>query len=499
MLNKKYGKIIATALMVTSLSTGLALSSVGNGISGDSIKIAYAADSTGIQTPTGVISGKIKYSNKIPENPILEQLKAGSISVNPTNNPEFFEPHMTTGTMLLSAGKMYISNNIYHYGYYYKDLGIQVDDFYHVYSMRLGSEGKVIKDYSVATYTDGQLVVKENYSIEYSDSKAYNYILNEGKVTPPVEPTEPTTPTNPDTKSYTSTRLGGKDRYTTALSIANKFSSGNKVNSVVLASGMNFPDALAGSVLAGKKDAPILLVGSTAQNSSTMTYIKNNLNSNGTVYILGGKGVISDSVINQIKSIGFKNIKRLGGKDRYDTNLSIVNETNVPKGTNIVVANSMSFADSLSISGIAGAKDMPIFLVNGSFDTDILAKIKNISPKQIYIVGGTGVVSSSIEKQLKSIGSVKRLGGSDRYATSLAIAKHFSTGATNAMVAYGLNFPDALAGSALASKCNAPILLVNNSNAKAQKTFLDSTKIKDLYILGDKGVVSDTIVNQLKK
>ncbi len=46
----------------------------------------------------------------------------------------------------------------------------------------------------------------------------------------------------------------------------------------------------------------------------SIDYIKNHLNVNGNVYILGGNASVSENYINYIKSLGYKNIIRLGGK-----------------------------------------------------------------------------------------------------------------------------------------------------------------------------------------
>ncbi|WP_346894412.1 cell wall-binding repeat-containing protein, partial [Clostridium sp. UBA7503] len=87
----------------------------------------------------------------------------------------------------------------------------------------------------------------------------------------------------------------------------------------------------------------------------------------------------------------------------------------------------------------------------------------------------------------------------DRFETSLKIANYFTRDTqTTALVSYGLNFPDALAGGALASKTASPILLVNK-DVTAQKAFLDKSNITKLYVLGSTSAVSDSIVSQLKK
>lgn len=445
---------------------------------------------------------------KVPSYTSLDDIRSKATKISPETNPDLFLKSPYSGTDIVKVQSLPLDGKVR----YYESKNPSVDGFniegYVIIKITEVLDGSQLKGYKLLVGMVGDATVVSDVYLD--PSKTYN--LNEfydkdvidliksnlDKVSGTTPTPEPKPDPTPVPKTYTSTRLGGIDRYATASAIANKYNSG-KVNAVILTSGLNFPDALTGSTLAAQKNAPILLVGSPNNNSSALTYIKNHLNSNGTVYILGGTGVIPDSIISKIKSYGFKNFKRLGGIDRYATNLAIVNSMNIAKGTNIVIANSQSFADSLSISGIAGAKGMPIFLVKQSFDSSILAKIKSINPANIYVVGGTGAVPSSVENQLKSIGKVTRLGGINRYETSLNIAKYFTTGTTTAtMFATGYNFPDALAGSVLASKYGATILLVND-NVKSQKAFIDGNKIKDLFILGDKGVISDTLVNQLKK
>nr|WP_081468532.1 cell wall-binding repeat-containing protein [Desulfosporosinus orientis] len=41
--------------------------------------------------------------------------------------------------------------------------------------------------------------------------------------------------------------------------------------------------------------------------------------------------------------------------------------------------------------------------------------------------------------------NIIRIGGADRYATSLAIAQYFNSGSQDICIATGNNFPDALA------------------------------------------------------
>ena len=297
----------------------------------------------------------------------------------------------------------------------------------------------------------------------------------------------------------TSSRYEGPNRYSTATAIANKLKN-DKFNNVVIAYGYDFPDALSGSVLASKVNAPILLVGNSVGNSSeTLNFIKNNVSKSGTIYLLGGEAVVKNEIVNDLKNSGFTNFKRLGGSNRYETNALINKELNVPKGTPVAIASALNFPDALSISGAAGKNQMPIYLVGKDIRQDTLDRIREISPSTIYIAGGNSVVSTNIENALRGItNNVVRFDGKDRYDTSLKVANHFSKNADNILVANALNFPDALSGSVLASKINAPVILVPaKGNVSKQKQFVDNNNVQYVIAVGGEDVVSKQVVNDL--
>ncbi|AZV58362.1 cell wall-binding repeat-containing protein [Clostridium sp. AWRP] len=291
--------------------------------------------------------------------------------------------------------------------------------------------------------------------------------------------------------SYNVTRLCGNDRYETSIKIAENFQSGTLQN-VILASGSNFPDALAGSILSKKYNAPILLINSDLNsNSEQLNYIKNNVDKNGNVYILGGTGSVSDKFVNHIKDLGYNNITRLGGDNRFSTNKEIVDSMNVKSGTPIVIANGYGFADALSISSVAADNGYPIFMTKAdSLPDETKDLILSINPSTVYIIGGQASVEDKVLTQLKSLvpslsdDNIKRIDGQTRYDTSLNICKYFNVNTDTAVLASGVNFPDALSGSTLASKLNAPIILTDGKNITNQKSFMDPKGYKNVTILG---------------
>lgn len=294
------------------------------------------------------------------------------------------------------------------------------------------------------------------------------------------------------------TRLGGADRIETAIKVADQYNSG-MLQSVVLSTANDFPDALSGGVFAAKVNAPILLTGKTIEDSKkTLDYIEGKLSKDGTVYIFGGKGVVNEDILNYLKTKGYINFVRLGGADRYETNSLITAGLNVVKGTPIMLVNSMNFPDALSISSIAAIKAYPIVITDpGSLSESAKVIINNILPSQVYVIDGEGVFNKKIESDLKAIlpadSSLIKLYGTNRYESSLKVCDSFNLKTTNYVLATGDSFPDGITGSVLAAKLNAPILLVNEANIKKQNALLFGKGITDTYILGGPAAVSTAI------
>lgn len=305
--------------------------------------------------------------------------------------------------------------------------------------------------------------------------------------------------------SYNVNRLYGTDRYKTSISISNSFNSGT-VQNVIVASGKNFPDALAGSVLSKKYDAPILLLNSTLNESTdSIDYIKTHLGKTGHIYVLGGDASVSNEFVSEMRKDGYNNIVRLGGKNRFDTNKFIVDSMNLEKGTPVVIANGYGFADALSVSSVASIKGYPILMTGASnLPDETKNMLSTIQPSQVYIIGGTGSVSDNVVNEVKNLvptlasDKVTRIAGQTRYDTSLEICKYFNLETDNAVLANGENFPDALSGSALASKLSAPIILTNGQDLTNQQTFMDTKNYKNLILLGGLGSIDLPIEYSLK-
>ena len=284
-------------------------------------------------------------------------------------------------------------------------------------------------------------------------------------------------------------RLYGQGRYDTAYAVADALKEAlgvEKFEAVVVATGKNFADALAGSYLAVEKNAPILLTNGNDDNVAKLhEYIAANVEAGGKVYILGGDGAVPTSV----DAIDGYEVERLFGDSRYDTNLAILNEAGVT-GDSIIVATGKTFADSLS----ASAAKLPILLVKPDAGLNDDQKAVLDGMKNIYIVGGEGAVSAEYEAELKAFGEVTRVFGESRYDTSVEVAKTFCKDVDFAVVASGKNFPDGLCGGPLAAALNAPLVLTKDGGADAAAAYIAENGIASGFVLGGDGALTNETV-----
>ena len=291
-------------------------------------------------------------------------------------------------------------------------------------------------------------------------------------------------------------RIYGNNRYETSYEVLNKGWSNSEY--AILASGIDYPDALCATPLASKYNAPIILVDNTSL--SNQPKLLSSLKSKGVskVFIIGGSTAISSEIESGIKAAGIS-VTRVGGSDRYETSVKIAQLVGSTTGE-IAVANGLDFADGLSISSIAAMRNMPILLTDSRALPQVVSNyINTINVNKTYIIGLESAVSSNVSNRLKN---VERLGGANRYETNRSVFNRFKSNINidNLYIASGADFPDALSVSALAGK-NSNFVLLSNTNYSEPsiKESISSIRqnIGDLYILGGPLAIPDSIIKGL--
>ena len=298
-------------------------------------------------------------------------------------------------------------------------------------------------------------------------------------------------------------RLGGHTRYGTAVAIANELYSGT-VDNIVLASGKAPYDALAASLFAKNMNAPILLADSNKEAcKETFEYIQKHLSKSGTIYILGGEASVNKDMESELKKLGYKT-ERVAGKDRFETNSKIIDKLTIPKGTPVFIVSDTGFADALSVSNISAIKGYPLIMTSkDKLSADLKAQLNKIQPSKVYVISSENLISNNIINEIKAINAnlkdtdILRIAGKNRYDTNLLIDKAFNLQSKDAVIASGKGSGDALTGSVLATKLNAPIVLTDGKDFAKQRAYLNSTGYINQYILGLEGSVSKSIEDSL--
>ncbi len=335
-------------------------------------------------------------------------------------------------------------------------------------------------------------------------------------------------------------RVYGADRYATANAISGlmyqqhtfSYDWDFDIEGIVIASGTNPADGLAGSVLASAIDAPLMLSSGTGLSAATLAEIERALRpevyysgDSFTIYILGGPAAVPAAVETQLEASvvlsqamddGNLEIVRLAGADRYETASKIAEEFDDVYGasTTAYIVNGAAWADALSVAAPAvydGSVILPV-----TFDTipqDTLDALAALSITEVFIVGGEMVVSPAVEAEfVTALGdpAVTRVAGSNRYETAQLVAAHgvddVGLNSDRFVLVSGETFPDALAAGPMIYQYSygggveGPILLTPKAALSSSvKTYLDDYGMPTelCYIIGGTSAVSDTVVSEL--
>lgn len=291
-------------------------------------------------------------------------------------------------------------------------------------------------------------------------------------------------------------RMYGATRFETSYLAAKK--GWTTSDTVIIAPGMSYPDALCAGPLAAKNNAPILLARN--ESLSSQSELRNLLSSLKVkkAIIVGGPTALSTSFENEIKAMSIST-ERLGGLDRYETSVKIAQA--VGNNGEIAIATGAGFADSLSMSAVAGIKGMPILLTEQSVLTGTVKNyLDTQSITKSYVIGGTTVISDSVARSVKN---PERLGGATRYETNEKIFNRFKSSLTSSemFIALGTNFPDALSISALAAQKKSFVLLTNTIDVETPVMNIvtqNRDSISKMYVVGGPQFITSTILNQLR-
>jgi putative cell wall-binding protein len=191
---------------------------------------------------------------------------------------------------------------------------------------------------------------------------------------------------------YQTTRIGGIDRYATAIDIAQALGS-PKV--VFEADGTNFPDALSAGSAAVQQKGCILLTLGSSQDPETAAYLA--ALDPTTEYALGGPAASADPTATPIV-----------GADRYGTSAMVAAQF-FPDATGLGAATGLDFPDALTGGTLEAASGNPLILVDPSYTSvsalpSVLATYLHsleTTLKGIVVFGGPAALPAAVTTALQ--------------------------------------------------------------------------------------------------
>lgn len=211
--------------------------------------------------------------------------------------------------------------------------------------------------------------------------------------------------------NLTVTRIAGKNRYETAVKVAEKLEEVNTTfERVIVATGTNYADALAVSSYAALTGSPILLTDSVVLSPETESFLKGR-SLKPDVVIVGGPVAVANAVQSKLAAIvGAGKVERVAGSDRIDTAIKVRSRADAemvfegiaaPKVA--ILTTGFNFADALAGGVMAAMMRAPIFLTHpAQLDWRNEDAITS-SCSDVIILGGTQAVSASVEKRVDEI------------------------------------------------------------------------------------------------
>ncbi len=191
--------------------------------------------------------------------------------------------------------------------------------------------------------------------------------------------------------------------------------------------------------------------------------------------------------------------ERLEGANRTLTAIAVA-EKGWPNGAaTVVLTRDDDFPDALAGAPLARMNDAPILLTNSlALSPETAQEIAKLHPTKIIILGSDDVVSTEIENTLKQSSKVERIGGKDRFETAAQIAQRVGNASGKVVIAYGMDYPDALAVSPWAAKNGVPILLsLTDTLTSYTYDALQQLKPSQTIVVGGSGVVSNAVASTL--
>jgi hypothetical protein len=191
-------------------------------------------------------------------------------------------------------------------------------------------------------------------------------------------------------------RLGGADRFETAVAVAKELdrrSPDGTAQTLFVASGTDFSDALSAGSPAGARDGAVLLSAGDRMVRATADYLASRTDAR--VYAVGGPAAAA---------VNLPPADEVVGSTRYET-ATLVADRFFPEATSAAFASGVRFPDALSAAAYGGNQALPVLLVGPDGVPDAVAawtRKHRDTVRGALLLGGTGAVDRHVQDSLRS-------------------------------------------------------------------------------------------------
>lgn len=210
-------------------------------------------------------------------------------------------------------------------------------------------------------------------------------------------------------------RIGGTSRYETSRLVARRLvqrlsSQGEAFDgTVILATGLSFPDALGASALSAARCWPIILTEPSSLGSENTRMIRTELGATEAL-VLGSSSAVGQAVEARLcELLGRSAVVRISGSDRYKTAVAIAEYSAEWCGldwSSPALATGMQFPDALAGGAMQGSRRSVLLLTPpDTLARGVASLLEEYGTGAIGVtyLGGTSALSSVVESQVRSL------------------------------------------------------------------------------------------------
>ncbi|GAA1058399.1 hypothetical protein GCM10017608_26860 [Agromyces luteolus] len=191
-------------------------------------------------------------------------------------------------------------------------------------------------------------------------------------------------------------RIGGPDRFAVSRSAVRDVYLPGGADTVFIATGYNFPDALSAGSAAAANSAPMVLVpGSSGGLDAATKQLLSELKPS-RIVIAGGTATVSTGIEADLRrQPGVRLVERMAGANRYETSWMV--GALAPADDVVYLTTGEKFPDALSGSAVAGDRLARVLLVQPNcIPSATLDQLLWAAPSRIVILGGTASVGTGV-------------------------------------------------------------------------------------------------------